>query len=255
MHSKKLKEIREKLLDAFKDLEFNEEEHKYTLRGKQLPSVSSLLENFYEKFNSIPEAEKYADKRGFLNNDVSAAWLGENKIATDKGHKIHNFSEDYANWKYFGIGERPTPFCKQSLGAVDFWNNLPDYIVPVALELRMYNEELGYSGTADIICCDTRDYSLAILDTKTNKALVDVDFPQKPLYHLPKDLGLRQDNFGKYSLQLSFYQIMLEKIGFKVKGRVIIWLDADKEKKKLYKTYQTINVVPHLLTWLSQKVS
>lgn len=163
---KKVLDVRERLSKAFDILSFDEPSHTYTLNGRVLPSVSSLLYNFYEPFDTILEAEKYSNRRGFLNKDVLDAWEGENKIAVDKGHRVHLFAEDYANWKYFGIGEKPKVFCKQSLGVVDFWNNFPDYLYPVWLERRMFNEELGYAGTADILALDFRDNSLNILDWK-----------------------------------------------------------------------------------------
>lgn len=251
--NKKTLELREKLLTTFSKLEFNEEEHKYTLNGKVLPSVSSLLSNFYVPFDTISEAERYADRRNFLNKDVADAWQGENKIATDKGHKVHTFAEDYANWRYWGIGEKPKVSCKQCLGVIDFYNSLPEHVIPIVLELRMYDEELGYAGTADIILYDTNIEKIYLADWKSNKTIQEKGFPQKPLLHLPKELGLTQDNFGKYSLQFSFYQLVLERAGFPIANRVLIWLADDKENKKLFVKMPTKNLTSYLLNLIETK--
>lgn len=153
-------------MSHFKDLKFDEPSHTYTVNGVKYPSVSSLIKNFYEEFDSSGVAPVYASRRGFNEQQVIDAWLGEGKIASDKGHRVHLFGEDYVKWRYFGMGEEPKVSCKQTLGIVDFWNNFPDYLVPVATELQMYSEEYGYSGTADIIAKDKRDDSLLVLDYK-----------------------------------------------------------------------------------------
>lgn len=235
---------REGLMSHFKDLKFDEPSHTYTVNGVKYPSVSSLIKNFYEEFDSSGVAPIYANRRGFNEQQVIDAWLGEGKIASDKGHRVHLFGEDYVKWRYFGIGEEPKVSCKQTLGIVDFWNNFPTYLVPVATELQMYSEEYGYSGTADIIAIDTRVNELLILDYKSNRDILEVGKP--PLYHIPQEYSLTQNNLGKYALQFSFYQNLLQLKGYSVKGRVLIWLNEDKDNKKLYRTFKTPDLVEPL---------
>lgn len=251
-------DIRKRLLETFEDLEFDEPSHKYWIKGKEgiyLPSVSSLIKNFYEEFDSEIEGPKYAKKRGFATEQVLGAWDGENETAIHKGHKVHLFAEDYCNYIYFGGDKLYNPFCKQSLGVVEFWLNLPEYIVPVAFELRMYHPEYGYSGTADIVCLNMKTGNLIIMDYKTNKEL-HTDYPYTDkLFHVGESTGLMQDNFGKYSLQFSFYQILLERAGFKVGGRVLIWLQQEVEKpRRLYQTFQTIDLSKELNNLLENKL-
>lgn len=251
---KKAINIRKKLLGTFKKLEFDEPSHTYTLDGKVLPSVSGKIKSFYTEFDNMPEAEKYSMRRGFTNKDVLDAWEGESNIASDKGHRVHVFAEDYANWRYWGIGTKPKVQCKQCLGVIDFYNNLPDHIVPIILELRMYNENLGYAGTADIILLNLKNYKIIIADWKTNKQIIEEDFPPDYLYHLPTKLKLRQDSFGKYTCQFSFYQILLELAGFEVTHRVLVWLKDDKTNKKLFIKMYTLDITKELLTLFKQKI-
>src|SRR5690606_2959000 len=188
---------------------------------------------------------KYAKSRGFDVQDVWDAWTGEGTIATTKGHRVHLFGEDYANWKYFNKGTKPKVQCKQTLGIINYYNDYPIGFYPVALELRMYNEEYWYSGTADIVAYYEKTQTLHIHDFKTNSSIVEESKP--PLLHIDKSFGLRQDNLGKYALQFSFYQLLLELAGFRVGGRVLVWLDEDKENKKLYKTFRTPDLTQELL--------
>src|SRR5690606_19857937 len=198
MESKDLNEIWSVLKSNFNKLTFVEETHTYYVDGKILPSVSTLIKDFYKEFDTEGESIRYAEKKGFEIEDVLGAWRGENIESTTKGTKVHLFGEDYVKWKYFEIGEKPTAFCKQSLAIIQFWNDLPKYLVPVALELQMYNEELGYCGTADILLYNTLEDTFVIADYKTNKELFgNAKYPQKLLLHLSDRLDLKQDNFGK----------------------------------------------------------
>src|SRR5690606_15564924 len=119
----------------------------YTVSGIVYPSVSSLIKSFYEEFNFEFEAKKYSLKHNFELEDVEGGWNGESDYASSKGTRVHNFAEDYAKWKYFGIGQKPIATCKQCLAVIQFWNDLPSYLIPVAFELQMYHKEYGYCGT------------------------------------------------------------------------------------------------------------
>lgn len=239
----------------FKDLSFEEEEHKYTIKGfedRPIKSVSGLLKYFYDEFETEKVSERWGASRDLDPEMVRAAWEGEGEIANKHGSAVHLIGEQYLNYKFLGKGECPVPIDKQSLGAIQFLRDLPDYLVPVASELQMYNEEMWYSGTADIILYNTKTKKYIIADYKTNKSLTN-KYEKEFLHHLGSKYKLLQDNFGKYTLQFSFYQILMEEAGFPVQSRVLIHLEEDKYKKKLYKTYKTLNVTPDLREWLKNK--
>ena len=238
------------LLSKFSKLEFNEEDHIYTVNGEVYPSVSGLIENFYDKFN--PElAYKYADSRGFLVEQVQSAWDGEADISIIKGNRVHNYSEDYIN-NYIDNGYKfnnpDLPTCKQELGCIQWWHDTvlskkyPN-LEPLVMELRMYNEKFKYAGTADIILLDKSDGSLIIGDLKTNKDIFKSSYGQN-LKNPFSDL--EANPFNKYQLQFSYYQILLEEMGYNVKARVLIWLNQDEVSRKLYKQYRTKNFTKDL---------
>lgn len=235
----------------FPDLEFDEESHTYWVGGEVYPSVSTLLKNFYTPFDQDGVAHGYARKHGFNVDEVKQAWAGKNKRSTDTGSAIHKFGEDYAYHRYFGIGDKPVVPDKQGLGIVQFFNDLPDYIEVVDLELQMYSNYYAYCGTADIIAYNHKEGYYIILDWKSNETLTS-NYNTDPLLILPPELGLLQDNFGKYSCQFSFYQILLEDMGINVGSRVLIWLQ-EQEDKKLYKTFKTQDVTKHLRQWLETR--
>jgi hypothetical protein len=255
MDYKTIKQHNKKLKEPFKKVNFTEEGHKYWITGDPTPikSVSSLLKHLYEEFDTDNIAPKWAAERGLEVDDVKLAWEGEGTISTTHGSKVHLIGEDYVRWKFLQECERPIPIDKQSLGAIQFINDLPDYLIPVATELQMYSPTHWYTGTCDGILYNTKTGKYIIYDYKTNKALTDA-YKKGPLFHINPDYGLIQDNMGKYSAQFSFYQILLEEAGFEVGGRVLVWLNEDKKAKKLYKTIQTKNITSDLKELLKLKL-
>ena len=239
------------LKTKFPGLEFDEPTHTYKVDGEVYPSVSSLISNFYKPFDFEGVAQGYARKHGFAVEEVMQAWRGENLESTDKGTAVHLFGENYAKHRYFGIGDKPTVPNKQALGIIQYYSDLPDYIEVVDLELQMYSKKYAYCGTADHVFYNHKHDYFIISDTKTNKSLTS-DYNTDPVFHLPTELGVLQDNYGKYTIQLGFYQILLEEAGVDVGSRVLVWLQ-EQEDKKLYKAYKTKDVTRYLRSWLEER--
>jgi len=256
MLKKEILKINAKLKKPFKDVSFFEEDHKYVIKGqedKPIKSVSSLLKYFYEEFNTTMMAKKYGDSRGLDPDDVLKAWSGEGVISTTHGTKVHLFGENYVKWKWFEEIEEPEVFDKQSLGVKQFLEDLPPYIIPVATELVMYSPTYWYTGTCDLLMYNTKKDVFIMGDYKTNKKIEGDKYSTKKLKHVGEKYDLDSSNLSKYSLQFSFYQIMLEDAGFNLSTRVLIHLTDDTENKKLYKTYRTKDLTPDLRKWLEKK--
>lgn len=169
MERKDILKINKKLLKTFEKVNFEEEGHRYWITGqenKPIKSVSTLLKLCYDEFDTEKEAEKWSKSRGLPLDYVLAAWEGEGDIATSHGSKVHLIGEQYGLWKFLGIGERPMVIDKKSLGAIQFLDDLPDYLVPVAFELKMYSPHYWYTGTADIILYNTQTNNFIIADYK-----------------------------------------------------------------------------------------
>ncbi len=254
--------IRHHILDEFKDLIFYEEEHKYTLFGKELPSVSSITHKFQDEFDSEAQAEAYAAKHG----ETKEYWLdlwGYNAFrATTLGTRVHAYGESLGWFK----GGHPelivpeilpqyrkdknwlVPIHKKEEAIEKFMNDLPSSYHLVLNETKIYsgknkdpklNPLTQYSGTFDMLYYydgegNPDKAGLVIFDYKTNKDLRS-DFARsknKKMYPPFDDLYV--ESLGNYSLQLSCYQIPLEDIGYKVIDRKLIWLKDDGTYEKVH---------------------
>jgi hypothetical protein len=212
-------ELLAKIQNPFSNLTFEEKRHKYYVEGQPInKSVSALIGEFYEHFDAKQVAPYSAAKLGLTTEEVLAHWAAINQESRDRGHRVHNFGEVYQ------FNRNLKPSCPQEEAIVKFWQDVPEHILPLAAELRMYHFKHLFAGTADIIIFDTKTQTYIIADYKTNKDLFKNYMGKTmigPFSHL-------LDNpLNHYVIQLSYYQLLLEQVGVKVSRRVIIWLGLD----------------------------
>lgn len=204
----------------FSKLTFIEETHKYFVDGKPLAkSVSGLIHKYEFPTNWDEVLTRAAAKRGVSEDEEKARWKKEEIKGCELGTETHLFAEAYA------IDRTLEPTTGHQKAAVKFWNDLPEYVVPLFLELKMYHKDYMFAGTADLIFYNTLSNEIIIGDYKTNKDLFKNFMGQKmtgPFSHLI------DCPYNHYQLQLSYYQILLEQYlkttDVKVVGRNLIYL-------------------------------
>jgi len=220
------KRIKEKAKQQFSKLEFKEETHTYTVKEEILPSTSYKIKEFYKEFDKENISLAVAKKNKVTQQEILDQWDEINLVAIENGTAVHNFAEDYCN------GLDVKPFNKQCEAVIRFWNELPSYYELVFVELQMYSEDYWYAGTTDFVLLDTRDNSLVIGDYKTNEDLFSYYD-----YMLPPFDMLEDSAYNHYQIQLSYYQILLEQLDYKISDRILVWLRKDGN----YDTYHTTN--------------
>lgn len=249
--------LRSKIINAFSDLKFVDEGHKYFINDKELESVSVVTHLFKPEFNTKKKAQEMYDK--YFNNEkhkyyhmypdeIEAIWRDKAKTACEHGSERHEFGESCF---YYMIGQydKILPAFKDRLtddggfkaiypkeeAIVNLYETLPKSIVPILAETKVYDAELGYAGTFDILFYYDNPIEsksgLYILDFKTNEDL----YKNFNDYLLPPFGNLLNNNLNIYKLQLSLYQNCLDKIGLKTIARRIIWLKPNG-------TYEKINL-------------
>lgn len=214
-------ELLTKLSTPFQKLTFKEKEHQYLVEDKPLQgSVSGLIKQFYETPDFDAIAPYSAAKRGITTEEIQKEWKDNNLEAITRGSRVHLFGENYP------YNRSLVPSCPQEQAVVKFWSDMPEHIILVGVELRMYHFLKLFGGTADIILFDTKTQTYIIADYKTNRDLYK-NFKGKtmtgPFSHL-LDCPLNH-----YVIQLSYYQLLLEQIGIKVSRRIVVWLDLNGE--------------------------
>jgi len=225
-----MEKVNIQILEYFKGLEFKEDNHKYFFKSKPIKiSVSGLIKKYVEEFDSYTISLRIAERDGLNQKDILKEWDDEGKRASKRGNKAHLFGEVYP----FNRHIKPTDKLEEAI--VKFWNDLPEHIVPVIMELQMFHKEFMFAGTADILLYNKVTGMFIIGDYKTNKDLFKNYKEKKLLGPFSKMLDCP---FNKYQLQLSFYQILFEQTGLKVSSRKLIWLLDDG-------TYKMYNMDDH----------
>lgn len=273
--------IRNKIINSFSDLEFEEGPHKYYLcRGEkrtELDCVSNVTHLFKEHFDS--EQKAYETYLNHYDNVMSkyyqmtpemilTEWKRISNEACTTGSNRHNFGESVFWWMVgeydkivpdfvdrFKIDENGERYVEamypKEEAILEFWNDLPIAFMPILAENKVYilNERYNYAGTFDIayyydpsIDGGNKDNEgVAIFDYKTNGDLYK-NFAGKTL--LPPFDGLLDMSVNIYKLQLAAYQLCLENIGLKIIARRLIWLkpDCTYEKVPLEKLSDLLDV-------------
>ena len=249
-------DIRERILESFKDLVFEEGPHKYFLNGNELPSVSHMTHKFEEDIDFTEIAENYAEKNGHDAQYWLDQWKFKNLKATTTGTMVHEYGESLG-WLRSGHPELITEANKQKYIAdkgwliptrpkeeaiLKFYNELNKDLHFVLAETKVYTGknkgltdlEQDYAGTFDLLmyydCKENPDKSgLVLMDYKTNASLYNSFSRGRSKMLFAPFNDMYAESLSLYTLQLSAYQIPLEDIGLKVVARRIIWLRDNGE--------------------------
>ena len=88
--------MRNKILNSFNELKFDESLHKYTLNNRELIAVSNICHLFEEKQDFFQIAKKYAEKRGLGDGvEVKRQWDLKSLKANISGKFNHAYGEAF----------------------------------------------------------------------------------------------------------------------------------------------------------------
>ena len=185
-------------------LHFDEEKHIYTLNGKPMSSVTTLVDEYFEKFDADYWAARKAPKLGITPEQLKARWEENAQRARDLGTAMHDKIEKH----YMGIES-------QSDDTFDLFLQFTAHhtLHPYRTEWRIFDEEYGIAGTLDFL--EYSDGIFTIYDWKRSEKLikngcVECDSP----FHktaLPPISHISDTTYWHYALQVSIYRYNLEK--------------------------------------------
>lgn len=185
------------------NISFDKDKHIYTVNGKVLDSVTTLVNNAFPKFNPQEYAKYTAAKKGMTVQEVIDLWEMNGKKSRELGTLLHEKIEKH----YQGVNspdDSTFKLFKMFTKKIE--------LKPYRTEWSVYDYELGIAGSIDFVDNQNGEYS--IYDWKRSERLIVNGLPAKinpygekgnyPLEHL--------DNspYYHYALQLSIYKYILE---------------------------------------------
>ena len=258
-HLPEIEDIRKKILDTYTNkLVFLEEPHEYYLDGVQYMCVSDVTHKYKPKSSEqmaegcVRKWQKEQDPSykyyGMSKEEILAQWAKISGDACEFGTNVHAFGESMFYYmtdqsdkildecKGCFVDGRPHPRNPHEEAVVKFWDDIPENMVPVLAETKVFNRKgTPYAGTFDILFYyveepNSPNNGLVIFDYKTNKDLFN-NFKGQTLLWPFNDLLDQNESY--YRLQLGLYQIPLENLGYKVVARRLIWLRPDGIYEKI----------------------
>lgn len=258
-HLPEIETIREKILDTYTNkLVFLEEPHEYYLDGVQYMCVSDVTHKYNPKSSEqmaegcVRKWQKDQDPSyryyGMTKEEILALWGKISGEACEFGTNVHAFGEGM----FYFMTDQPDkipPECKEQFAdgrphpnnpheeaVVKFWDDIPENMVPVLAETKVFNRNgTPYAGTFDILFYyveepESPNNGVCVWDYKTNKDLFNNYKGQTLLWPFS---DLLDQNESYYRLQLGLYSIPLENLGYKVVARRLIWLRPDGNYAKI----------------------
>ena len=223
---------------------FNEDKHKYFLKGtsKTFESVSRVLATIKPKFakddqeylkkatdyfNKYSEAAKKPakwDDNWKSPEDVVKGWENKNKRVTERGTRYHKMREDEAIAK--GAFQHKIDLSGDKVGfSLEELRNLP---VGIYTELMLPNLNSWVIGTSDIIeILDNKRFIIRDFKTNDDLQVVPVKYYRPELgykeyeYFYPPVSHIINTKFNFYQLQLSMYAFFLESFGYTFDSGII----------------------------------
>jgi K+/H+ antiporter YhaU regulatory subunit KhtT len=129
------------------NLTFDEETHKYTFEGIEIPSVTQIITETHNALDNIPTS--------ILEN------------ASERGKAVHQAIEFYNKYKFANIDEEH----KLYFEAYKKWKNENEkMIAQIESEIKVFHKIQYYAGTADMLIT-TADNQKIIVDIKTTANL------------------------------------------------------------------------------------
>ena len=171
---------------------------------------------------------KYIDKEKSKEFLLSLGLLNDNISDKDKIIKLMGRDDLADKWD------------KLTYLADKFYELTKQFIIPIACELKIFDEETRVAGAVDLLAYHIDSGELVIIDYKSNKEIQRYnaynEYMLKPLQHLP-DI-----NYYHYSLQLNGYQYIIEKnTHLKLRNNhFIIWINEKNDEAKIFMTQNLI---------------
>ena len=238
-------EYLQELNRAFGDFKFFPEDHHYEYKGQRVGiSVTRLIEEYTNEFDSQAVAERVAIKENKSVQEVLDEWKYKNEFACTKGSTCHEYAqslwsqEKYEKILFDNSEEYLKAVEKIQKQAYTFRLDYENRLEHLADEFVIGSEEYNIASAIDHLFINKLTGGLVLADYKTNS---DIHKKEKYAKKMKVPLShLKDDDLTHYAIQLSIYKYLVEKYtNLKIEEFFIVWFS------ELNENYEIIEV-PYL---------
>lgn len=244
------------LYEAFNDVKFYDEPHKYFINDTELVSVTTLIHKYQNDFDVDYWSEYKASQFNVTQDEIKRAWRFINKKGTLKGSLIHSYAENLFQNKIFeypqdliyntfGFDPIKTEYDITKKYVDNFYKDTFNKLIPIKTEIVLCDKEFNIGGMIDILFYNRKMNEFQIWDYKTNK---DFKYENKK-NNLLFDLSDLEDcDLEIYSLQLSLYKYIIEKnTSIKLGDSYLVWMSHNNDNYKIIKTIDRMEYINKIL--------
>ena len=185
-------------------IQFDEAIHTYTVNGRVLKSVTTLVGECFDQFDADYWAAKTAPSMGMTPEEVKALWERKGEEARNLGTMMHAKIERH----YLGLPNSTDDTYRLFERFTEYY-----HLTPYRTEWTIYDEDSGIAGTLDLL--NLHQGIFTIFDWKRSNKIMVCGSPEtnnrwgkcafSPISHIPDTA------YWHYALQLSIYRYILEK--------------------------------------------
>ncbi len=193
----------------FDQISFNPTYHTYTLDGKRLKNVTSLVNEVKVPFDREGISARQAKEKGVPQEFILDEWEENGRIAREKGSKTHH----YILQRLTGaMDDDPILALNETIPEMDsfdrFWQKAQANMEADQVEWVVGDVELGIAGTIDLVLFHRGTGLYHLFDWKTGKFEYRSEWNR---FMLPPFDHLDDCHLNHYSLQLSLYKLILQR--------------------------------------------
>lgn len=250
-----MKEKYLKGLEIFKNFIFFEEDHHYEYKGKRVGiSVTRLIEEYTQPFNSEEVASRVAEKENKSVDEILNEWKVKNEQACLKGSICHeNVQNMFASINYQPNVKSCSQATLEALKLIfeqekNFYNDFKDKFELVANEYVIGSKDNEYdiASAVDSLFVNKLTGGLVMVDYKTN---TDIHKNEKYAKYMQYPLeNLKDTTLNHYAIQLSIYKFILEKYtNIKLEDMFIVWFSELNDNYEIIEVPYLKNEVEKIL--------
>ena len=188
---------------------------------------------------------------------VSLQWSIDSQVGTSRGTYCHNYLENLEN-RLLDKPELNIPKGLTTIATINYVRSIDvanklcnqfledySYLVPIAIEYKIGDLEMGVAGTLDRLYYNTRTNDLEIWDFKTDKKIASSNKYQKI-----RIFDIDDCEISKYSIQTSLYKYIIEKnTDLKIDACNIAHLNIKNESVDVYECTDYTKEIANIPNW------
>lgn len=198
-----------------KNIIFDPAQHLYLLDGEELPSVTTIIKQYFPQFDAEKVAARKAEKGKKTAQELIESWNQIREEASAFGNLIHAMAEKIVLRRDLGAAdelaktEKEKRFLEALKSAI---SQISKNFYFVETEKVIFSPERNIAGTIDVLLKHKKTGRIIIADWKTSKEIRKFAFKNEKgldiCQHLPNC------NYIHYSLQLAIYREILLREGY-----------------------------------------